>query len=175
MRDANCDPGAVHYHFGGREALAAAVLDRTLVPLNNRRLELLTELDERGRLSVAALVEALIRPDVEAAQALEGRGRGRARLIGAIYLYPAAFVTKHIEQRFGVVADRFHPYLIATVPAVAPDVLAWRIRWCLFGTLGALLTDPNEILAAKPDELIHRFVTTIAPAIAAPTKLEEES
>ena len=54
MREAGVDPGAVHYHFGGREALAAAVLDRILAPLNARRLELLDAAVAKGRPRTAA-------------------------------------------------------------------------------------------------------------------------
>ncbi|MEO1063185.1 MAG: TetR/AcrR family transcriptional regulator [Actinomycetota bacterium] len=173
MRDAGTDPGAVHYHFGGRAKLAAAVLDRVLVPLNDRRLELLDRCAERGAPTVEELTDALVRPDVEAAGALERRGAGRGRLIGRIYLDPAEFVTSQVEERFRPVAQRFFPHLLAAVPDVGPDLVAWRIRWCLFGTLGALWADPDEPLRHDPEELVGRLVTTIAAALAAPTRPEE--
>ena len=128
MRDAGTDPGAIHYHFKGRQALAEAVLDRVLVPLNDRRIELLESL-RAGERSLPRLVEALVRPDVEAAHELERRGAGRARLMGAIYLNPATFVTARVEERFRPVAARFMPDLVAAAPGVPPDVLAWRVRW----------------------------------------------
>lgn len=166
MRDARADPGAVHYHFGGRPELAAALLDRVLVPLNDRRLELLDACVERD---VARLVDALVRPDVEAAHLLELRGTGRGRLIGRIYLDPTDFVTAQVERRFRPVAMRFLPELTAAAPGVPTDLLAWRIRWCLFGTLGALWADPDEPMRHDADDLIERLVSTIAPAIAAPS------
>ena len=168
MRDAGTDPGAIHYHFKGRQALAEAVLDRVLVPLNDRRIELLESL-RAGERSLPRLVEALVRPDVEAAHELERRGAGRARLMGAIYLNPAAFVTARVEERFRPVAARFMPDLVAAAPGVPPDVLAWRVRWPIFGTLGALLADPAELHNHVPDELIDRLVDTLAPALGAPT------
>lgn len=168
MRDAGTDPGAVHYHFKGRRALAEAVLDRVLVPLNNRRIELLDQLDPTDR-PLAALVEALTRPDVEAAHALEQRGSGRARLMGAIYLEPAAFVTARVEERFRPVAARFIPQMITAAPDVAPDLLAWRVRWPVFGTLGALLADPDELHAHETDDLVARLVDTLTAALGAPT------
>ena len=67
MRAASADPGAVHYHFGGRKALAEAVLSRVLVPLNARRLELLDRAEASGELTLAELVDALVRPDIETA------------------------------------------------------------------------------------------------------------
>lgn len=168
MRDAGTDPGAIHYHFKGRQALAEVVLDRVLVPLNGRRIDLLDELAPHAR-SLPSLIEALIRPDVEAAHHLERRGAGRARLMGSIYLHPAAFVTKRVEERFRPVAARFIPHLISAAPHVTPDVLAWRVRWPIFGTLGALLADPDELHSSTADELINRLVDTLTGALEAPS------
>ena len=84
-------PTPAHY-FGGREALAEAVLTRILVPLNTLRLELLERAEASGEPTLTDLVEALVRPDIETAHVLVGRSPGRARLIGAIYLRPADFV-----------------------------------------------------------------------------------
>lgn len=147
MRAAGADPGSVHYHFGGRPALAAAVLDRVLAPLNARRIERLEAAVARhhpGPVPVADLVEALVRPDLEAAADLERRGSERARLIGGIYIDPAAFVTERVEAHFAPVARRFMPELLRSIPGADPEALAWRIRWFVFGTVGALLSDRDQ-------------------------------
>lgn len=172
MRRAGTDPGAVHYHFADRAGLAAAVLDRLLVPLNDRRLALLAEVEAAPEAgpetpSVTQLMEALLRPDVELATALDQREQGRARLVGAMYLRPASFVLTQVEARFGPVAARFHPHLMAAVPHVAPDVLAWRVRWGVFGLVGAVLADDGGDVGADPDELLARLVSTAAGALTA--------
>ena len=115
MREAGADPGAVHYHFGGREALAAAVLERLLVPLNARRLELLAEVVAGGQPPPARLVEALVRPDVEAA-----------------------------------------------LPSLPFAALAWRIRWCVFGTVGTLLADETAPCERPADDLVGDLARTLA-------------
>lgn len=126
MRAAGTDPGAVHYHFGGRTALADAVLSRLLVPVNDRRRALLDQAVRRGPPSRADLVDALIRPDIEAARALEARSPGRARLIGSVYLRPAAFVEATVAGHFAPVADAFRPHLEAALPHLPFTVIAWR-------------------------------------------------
>jgi AcrR family transcriptional regulator len=166
MRDAGVDPGAVHYHFGGREALAAAVLDRILVPLNARRLELLAGVARR-RPTLASVVEALVRPDIEAAHRLQARSPGRARLIGAIYVRPADFVEKTVAAHFVPVAEAFWPRLHAAIPHVARDTVAWRVRWCVFGTVGALLTDASAPFERAPDDLIAELVRTLSSGLTA--------
>lgn len=181
MRRAGADPGSVHYHFKDRAGLAAAVLDRLLVPLNDRRLALLTELEAawtEAPLPVAGVVDALLRPDVELATALDGRERGRARLVSAMYLQPADFVLSQVEARFGPVAARFHPHLIEAIPQVPPEIIGWRVRWAVFGLVGAVLADTSpgahqspgteQGPDTDPDELLARLVSTTVGALTAP-------
>ena len=167
MREAGADPGAIHYHFGGREALAAAVLDRILVPLNARRVALLDGAVSGGRPVLAQLVEALIRPDIETAHALHTQSPGRARLIGAIYTRPSEFVAATVAAHFAPVADAFRPHLEAVLPQLSFGDVAWRIRWCVFGTVGALLADETAAFERPANDLVHELVRTLAAALAA--------
>jgi len=167
MRQAGADPGAVHYHFGNREAVAAAVLDRILVPLNARRLTLLDRAVANGRPLLPQLVEAMIRPDIEAAHVLHARSPGRARLIGAIYTRPSDFVATTVATHFAPVADAFRPHLEPTLPHLPVGDVAWRIRWCVFGTVGTLLTDTSAPFKQPADDLIDDLVRTLSAALAA--------
>lgn len=167
MRQAGADPGAVHYHFGGREAFAAAVLDRILVPLNARRLDLLDEVVTGGPPRVSQLLEALIRPDIELAHHLQARSPGRARLIGAIYLRPSDFVATTVAGHFAPVANAFRPHLEAALPHLSFDAIAWRIRWCVFGTVGALLTDESAPFDRPAHDLLDELIRSLAAALAA--------
>lgn len=171
MRRAGTDPGAIHYHFGDRAGLAAAVLARLLAPLNDHRLALLHELEaeqEDGPIALVPLVDALLRPDVEMAAALDARERGRAALVGTIYLRPARFVTEQVEQHFRPVAGRFHPHLGAIISHVPAEIVAWRVRWAAFGLVGAVLSDPAEPFPPDTGPLLERLVTTTAGALSAP-------
>lgn len=167
MRAAGADPGAVHYHFGGREALAEVVLSRILAPLNARRRQLLDRAATCGEPTLAELVEALVRPDIETAHVLHARSPGRARLIGAVYLRPADFVEASVAAHFAPVAEAFRPHLEAVLPHVPFPVIAWRVRWCVFGTLGALLTHESAPFERDPDDIVGELVRTLSAALAA--------
>lgn len=167
MREAGADPGSIHYHFGSRQALVTAVLDRILAPLNARRLELLDEVVVAGPPGVSQLIEALIRPDIETARALQVKSPGRARLIGAIYTRPSDFVAARVAAHFAPVADAFRLHLEAALPHLSFAHVAWRIRWCVFGTVGALLTDESAPFDRPADDLIDELVRTLAAALAA--------
>lgn len=170
MREAGANPAAVHYHFGSREALAEAVLDRVLEPLQRRRLELLDELVDEGVADdLVGLVTALVRPDLEQAAALRERSDGGHRLIGVIYTRPSAFVTALVEGSFAPVAQRFLPHLAAALPHLATDELSWRVRWCVFGVLGARLCDDELRLASEDlDRELGRIVTALVGALRSP-------
>ena len=54
---------AVHYHFGSRDELIRAIVERRMEPLEKRQLELLTEYEtSHAADDVRALVEVLARP-----------------------------------------------------------------------------------------------------------------
>ena len=56
---------AVNYHFGGKEALILAVVHRLIDPLNQRRLQLLDELEAGGEPALEEILDAFLRPALE--------------------------------------------------------------------------------------------------------------
>ncbi|WP_435743624.1 TetR/AcrR family transcriptional regulator [Nocardioides sp. SYSU DS0663] len=70
--------GAVHYHFGSREGMLTAVLERHADELGRRELELLAVAAERPDDDVASVIEAIVRPVTEMA---ESGWRGRCYIV----------------------------------------------------------------------------------------------
>ena len=68
LRDITSEAGvnlaSVNYHFGSKDALLAALLDRRFAPVNHRRLELLDELEASadGAVGLRDLVRAFLSP-----------------------------------------------------------------------------------------------------------------
>ncbi len=176
MRSAGANPAAVHYHYGSRDELARAVLDRILAPIQARRLELLDQLvaaqgDQPP--TAAQLIEALVRPDFEAAVAAGRRSPAGGRIIGEIYARPASFVKSLVEESFGPVAERFLPHLMTAVPGLDPPEIGWRIRWGVFGVVGALFSDDDTSITAENSELeLKRVVAITTGAVVAPPTKE---
>ncbi|WP_344939737.1 TetR/AcrR family transcriptional regulator [Actinomadura miaoliensis] len=75
--EAGLNPGAVHYHFGSREGLVLALLERELLPLWSDRLEAIarrSQADDDGPpFDVVDLVTALVEPFEELARTEKGR------------------------------------------------------------------------------------------------------
>src|SRR2546425_12152800 len=70
--------GALHYHFGSREAVLCAVLERHVEFLAHREGELLAKALQAPDDDVGAVVEAIVRP---AAELAASGWRGRACLL----------------------------------------------------------------------------------------------
>jgi AcrR family transcriptional regulator len=59
---------AAQYHFGSKQGLVDAVVEYRMAPINDRRLQLLADLDAEARAAdLRALVEALVEPFAEQA------------------------------------------------------------------------------------------------------------
>lgn len=151
MRAAEANPSAVHYHFGGKDGLLEAVLDRAVEPIGAARLERHADLRRRrpsGPLPVRDLVEAFLAPDFEAIAALQARGPDRAGLIGRAYGQPTEQVRRLMYRQFDPVATVFFPEFEAALPHVDPAIVHWRLRWGLVGVVVALFA--NADLADGP-------------------------
>ncbi|RJL23270.1 TetR/AcrR family transcriptional regulator [Bailinhaonella thermotolerans] len=73
--EAGLNPGAVHYHFGSREGLIAALLERELAPLWSDRMEAVARRsqDEGEKFEVRDLVAAIVEPFEELSRSEKGR------------------------------------------------------------------------------------------------------
>jgi AcrR family transcriptional regulator len=85
---ADVNTAAIHYHFGSKHDLIAAILARRAGPFSDRRLELLGELERAGDPDLRAVVRALVLPNYELAT--DGKG-------GANYIAFLAALGNHAE------------------------------------------------------------------------------
>ncbi|TNC27798.1 helix-turn-helix domain-containing protein [Amycolatopsis alkalitolerans] len=82
---AGMNPAAVHYHFGSKEALVAALLERRLAPLWAAELTRVTERRQTGWVpGVAELVDVIMGPFV--GLVAEPHGRLHVRLLARLVL-----------------------------------------------------------------------------------------
>lgn len=160
IREAGVNIAAVHYHFGSRDNLLRVVANRMLAPIDKRRAELLdAALVDAGRapLSAETLVEAYVRPNVEAWYA---HGASIGHLIGRAGTDPAT--------RTGL--DRFFHEWHRALPAVPEPEFAWRLRLAAGALVAALDRDPPaDPHRIDVDQLIQRLVSFLVPAMRSTT------
>jgi hypothetical protein len=62
---------------------------------------------------------------------------------------------------------RERPHLEATLPQVPFPTIALRVRWCVFGTVGALLAHECAPFKRDADDLVAELVRTLSASLAA--------
>jgi AcrR family transcriptional regulator len=176
-RDADVNIAAIHYHYGSREGLLRAVLDRVIVPLNQMRLEMLDRaLDtRRGKpLPVGVVLDAFIRPDLVAINDLRnGRGVTVARLVGRTYSTASPPIRKIGAEQFALVWRRFNTELARSMPGLPPEEIQWRLG-CVVGVIVSLFVHatppgvPGRFDTDDIDGTLARIISFVEPGLSAP-------
>lgn len=109
--------GAVHYHFGSREGMLAAVLEQQIDFLFQREGELLARARARPDDDIRSVVEAVVRPAVELAET-GWRGRCYLVIVGELVVQNQTSVGEQVPDTlrrtggyevFALLAERMAP------------------------------------------------------------------
>lgn len=126
---AGANLAAVHYHFGSKEALVREVLARRLNPLNQRRLELLDEVEAKpGIPAVHDVVRAFVRPALEMVQQERG-GHDFARFVCRTFSDAGDEFRGIVLDQFREVVERFTAAFERALPGLPRDELFWRFHF----------------------------------------------
>ncbi|TYO99093.1 TetR family transcriptional regulator [Geothermobacter ehrlichii] len=126
---------AVNYHFGSKEELLEAVIERRLAPLNRQRLALLDSelaLARRAgrRPDPRELMRALIEPTIR----LRDQGAGPERfitLVGRILADPEGVGRDIFLCQMGPFISRLFEALHQALPQVSRTLLFWRLHFAI--------------------------------------------
>jgi AcrR family transcriptional regulator len=120
---------AVNYHFQSKDALLRAVVDRRVVPMQERRLELLDAAEAEageGGLDLARVIEAFILPPLE----LIVTAPRFVPLMGRIYTEPQ-FVEEIMRKHMFPYKTRILAALRRACPGLSEEALVWRLHFSL--------------------------------------------
>jgi AcrR family transcriptional regulator len=121
---------AVNYHFQSKDHLLRAVVDRRVVPMQQRRLELLDAAEAGpGGPDLARVIEAFILPPLE----LIVTAPRFVPLMGRIYTEP-----QFVEE---IVRKHMFPYktrILAALRRACPDLSDQAIQWRIHFSIGAM-------------------------------------
>jgi AcrR family transcriptional regulator len=185
---------AVHYHFGSKDALLDAVVERRAGPMNAERLRALEEIEssltlgERSDARIEAILGAFFLPGLQGLRELPEGKSGFAQLLASIEALPPEILEDLLQRHFGNVCDRFVGALERALPGLPSEQVADRFRFAM-GILTQLLSghlDLNTIPLYPPctddDEsrLRHAIAFVVAgltaPAVpCAPAVLERHA
>jgi AcrR family transcriptional regulator len=123
---AEVNVAAVHYHFGSKEDLLDAVVNRKAGPLNVARMERLDRLEaEGGPLDVERVLEAFLIPTAEMAE----HNPTFVQLMGRMLI--EGMMPRIVEKHFQEAAMRFIDALMRAVPQLGKDELMWRVHFMI--------------------------------------------
>lgn len=165
---------AVHYHFGSKEDLLRAVLERVVRPSNKVRLEMIEAAMARpAGPRVEDLLRAFILPELQLASELGPRGPNITRLIGRMFSEPNEVVHHLAMDLFSEVGTRFISGLQQALPHLSEQEVAFRMQ-CVVAVLTFFMADtvpaPWKLVDLNdPEGATERMIAFLAPALAAPS------
>lgn len=150
--DAGLSPAALHYHFGTKQALVEALLERRMDELMLRRREILDALEaEAGQPTPRSVMDALLRPMVELLGQEDEAGRRYVRLLARLQSdgdLDEAFVMA--RYRAGI--DRVEPLLQRALSEHPASLVRLRLLLCIELFMRALADWPALAATWRDDE-----------------------
>jgi AcrR family transcriptional regulator len=169
---------AAHYHFGSKEALLDAVIERRALPLNAARLrELERHEDERGDAGpeVESIFRAFLLPAVRNPTEAPGESDHLPRLFARVEAQPPELLEALYRKHLGGVVRRFVGALQRALPELPQEVVSDRFRLAM-GSIFSLFSEnrdldfipnhPPQVLSVE--EKLERVIAFVTAGMRAP-------
>jgi AcrR family transcriptional regulator len=174
--EAEANLGAINYHFGTKEGLIVAVLERRMVPLEEQRLKALDAVEaaaKTGQPKLEAVLEAIFRPAVE--QAMDSRRGGAtfSQIMARLLLEPNPAAEQVMRRHFEPMIRRFDAALMRAMPKLTHQDVFWRMHLLIGALHHSLLLLDREPPPGVPqfrtdtETYVKRFVAFAAATFRA--------
>jgi len=176
---AGANVAAVNYHFGTKENLLIEILDRVVVPINARRIQLLDDFEDQGAPNIRQVLEAFLLPDIHTLKELRQRNPALPRFVARMYSENSALMQEIMGQQFEDIGHRFGKAIGTALPHLSAEEIAWRLQ-CVVGIviyLFASVTPPggSSMVGDNTDADLERLLAITVPMMTAPDPREVAS
>jgi AcrR family transcriptional regulator len=176
--EARANLAAVHYHFGSKEDLFLAVLERRLDPINRERIERLgrAEAESGGRpVPVETLVAILIEPVLRRGGDPRAGGPSFLKLFGRVQSDSGTIWKRIVDGPMRPVRERMFAALRRALPELSEPELTLRMHFAI-GAVKGVAGDQHRLRALSggrvdPDDLettCSELVRFLAAGLRAP-------
>ena len=181
--EAEVNLAAVNYHFKSKEALLSAVIERTLGPINQRRLELLDEMEARssdGRLDLKDAVLAFMRPAFEAKAVRCNEMKHFPRLMARVMAEPGEWAAPVLLPALHQITNRFMPIFQQAMGVSDRTTVLWGAQFSI-GCMTRCLIAPEfihtitgqDLPPESAEQILDRLVTFVVGGMRALAEREK--
>ena len=174
--EADVNLASVNYHFGTKEALLSAILERRFRPINDQRIALLDELESRAGERGPALediVAAFVGPPFHYWAEAGSGGLKFLKFIGQIHSQANEEIRAAFLRQFDRVLTRFTAAFERALPHIEAGEVTTRVLF-IVGAMAHAMTWGEQLAARAPrapcqsEQLLDSLISFAAAGMAAP-------
>jgi AcrR family transcriptional regulator len=174
-QEADANLASVNYHFGSKDGLIRAVLDRRIQPMNDERLRLLDSYEAQAGdrpVQLESVVHAFVAP---AFRLGDSDSQTFAAMLGRLHFERDDNLQALLHQSFEQVIERFFRALSRSLPELSKRQLIYRFHFAV-GAMAMTVTNSHMIVrnsrglitSIDPQNTIDRLVNFLVAAFRAP-------
>lgn len=152
--EANVNLASVNYHFGTKEALLAAVMERRFRPINDARLQLLDELEASANnkiITLEDLLKAFLIPPFHQQKEWGEPGKKFLKLAGHIHGENNEEIRLLLLKQFVTVRERFTKAFHHVLPHLESSEINRRMAF-LIGAMAFAMMNAEQITSSDPKD-----------------------